>query len=124
MSHTPASQTSSSAREAAPEESTSHGQRGLVRTPRATQSAHVTSPTAVVVPLRGVSAIDAEGKPFWWPEADQALFQSLRNWLSPDVKLIERDLHINDPAFAQTCVETLLAMLRVVGPVTRERGNP
>src|SRR5581483_1945652 len=26
-------------------------------------------PTAVLVPLRGVSAIDAEGKPFWWPEA-------------------------------------------------------
>ena len=28
-------------------------------------------PTAVLVPLRGVSAIDAEGKPFWWPEADR-----------------------------------------------------
>jgi uncharacterized protein (UPF0261 family) len=31
-------------------------------------------PTTVMVPRRGVSAIDAEGKPFWWPEADQALF--------------------------------------------------
>src|SRR5204862_3738978 len=30
-------------------------------------------PTAVLLPLRGVSAIDAEGKPFWWPEADFAL---------------------------------------------------
>src|SRR5213078_5396459 len=58
-------------------------------------------PTALLVPLRGVSAIDREGQPFWWPEADRALFQSLRNWLSPEVKRIELDLHINDPEFAR-----------------------
>jgi uncharacterized protein (UPF0261 family) len=68
-------------------------------------------PTAVLVPLRGVSAIDRESQPFWWPEADQALFQSLRHWISPRVKLIELDLHINDAEFAQTAAETLLAML-------------
>lgn len=68
-------------------------------------------PTAVLVPLRGVSAIDAEGKPFWWPEADQALFQSLRLWMSPQVRLIELDLHINDPEFAATVARTLLEML-------------
>jgi uncharacterized protein (UPF0261 family) len=68
-------------------------------------------PTAVLVPLRGVSAIDKEGQPFWWPEADQALFQSLRNWLSPSVRLLELDLHINDPDFARLAAETLLAML-------------
>jgi uncharacterized protein (UPF0261 family) len=69
-------------------------------------------PTTVLVPLRGVSAIDAEGKPFWWPEADAALFQSLRNWISPHVRLIELDLHVNDPAFAQACATALLEMLR------------
>jgi uncharacterized protein (UPF0261 family) len=68
-------------------------------------------PTAVLVPLRGVSAIDAEGKPFWWPEADAALFQSLRNWMSPQVRLIELDLHINDPAFAEAAAGILLQML-------------
>jgi uncharacterized protein (UPF0261 family) len=68
-------------------------------------------PTAVLVPLRGVSAIDAEGKPFRWPEADAALFQSLRNWMSPRVKLIELDLHINDQAFAETAADALLQML-------------
>lgn len=70
-------------------------------------------PTAVLVPLRGVSAIDRAGQPFWWPEADQALFQSLRNWISPQVKLIELDLHINDPAFADAAVETLRKMINV-----------
>jgi uncharacterized protein (UPF0261 family) len=69
-------------------------------------------PTVLLVPLRGVSAIDKEGQPFWWPEADAALFQSLRNWRAPQVELIELDLHINDPAFAQTAVHTLLRLLR------------
>jgi uncharacterized protein (UPF0261 family) len=67
--------------------------------------------TAVLVPLRGVSAIDREGQPFWWPEADAALFQSLRNWMSPHVRMIELDLHINDPEFAAAAAHTLLDML-------------
>ncbi|MDY3563523.1 Tm-1-like ATP-binding domain-containing protein [Gemmata sp. JC673] len=70
------------------------------------------SPTCVMVPLRGVSAIDAEGMPFWWPEADEALFQSLRNWIAPYVELTELDLHINDPAFAESCAQKLLDMLK------------
>jgi uncharacterized protein (UPF0261 family) len=69
-------------------------------------------PTAVLVPLRGVSAIDREGQPFWWPEADQALVQSLRNWLSPHVRLVELDLHINDPAFAQAAARLLFDLVR------------
>jgi uncharacterized protein (UPF0261 family) len=68
-------------------------------------------PTAVLVPLRGVSAIDREGQPFWWPEADAALFQSLRQWMSPHVELIEADLHVNDPAFADMATRTLLRLL-------------
>jgi uncharacterized protein (UPF0261 family) len=72
-------------------------------------------PAAVLVPSRGVSAIDKEGQPFWWPEADAALFQSLRNWLSPQVELIALDLHINDPAFAEAAAHILLRWLRQEG---------
>jgi uncharacterized protein (UPF0261 family) len=68
-------------------------------------------PTAILIPLRGVSAIDREGQPFWWPEANQALFQSVRNWLSPQVKLIELDAHINDPIVAETATKTLFGWL-------------
>lgn len=68
-------------------------------------------PTVVLIPRKGVSALDAEGQPFWWPEADAALFQSLRNWMSPHVRLIELDLHINDAAFAETAVRTLREMM-------------
>ncbi|MSQ94170.1 MAG: UPF0261 family protein [Gemmataceae bacterium] len=69
-------------------------------------------PTAILLPLKGVSAIDREGQPFWWPEADRAMFQSIRNWVGPQVKLIELDLHINDAEFARTAAETLLGFLK------------
>jgi uncharacterized protein (UPF0261 family) len=72
-------------------------------------------PTAVLVPLRGVSAIDREGQPFWWPQADQALFQSLRNWMSPHVRLVELDLHINDPAFAEAAARIMLDLMEGKG---------
>ncbi|MDB5310636.1 MAG: hypothetical protein JWO38_4838 [Gemmataceae bacterium] len=68
-------------------------------------------PTAVLLPLRGVSAIDAEGKPFWWPEADRALFESIRDDIRPSVELIEIERHINDPAFAEACAMKLLALM-------------
>lgn len=69
-------------------------------------------PTCVMIPLKGVSAIDAEGKPFWWPEADAALFQSLRHWIAPNVEVVELDNHINDPTFATACAHKLLEMLK------------
>ncbi|MCX7826983.1 MAG: Tm-1-like ATP-binding domain-containing protein, partial [Verrucomicrobiae bacterium] len=69
-------------------------------------------PTAMFLPLRGVSAIDREGQPFHLPAADAALFDALRRSLKPPVELIELDLHINDPAFAAAMAEKLLAMMR------------
>ncbi len=77
----------------------------------AEKTSAASGPTCVLMPLKGVSAIDAEGKPFWWPEADAALFQSVRNWIAPNVELIELDRHINDPAFAEACANKLLALM-------------
>jgi uncharacterized protein (UPF0261 family) len=59
-----------------------------------------------LLPLRGVSAIDAEGQSFYDPAADNALFEAIRNnWRSaPNRKLIEIDAHINDAAFADAVV--------------------
>jgi uncharacterized protein (UPF0261 family) len=63
-------------------------------------------PTALLVPLRGVSMIDAEGAVFYDPVADGALFEALRAHLEPQVELIEVDAHINDPGFASALVDT------------------
>lgn len=81
----------------------------------AAKLARAAGPTVVIVP-RGVSALDAPGKPFWSPEADAALFQALRDGLKghAHVRLIESERHINDPEFADAAA---LALLAVMGPL-------
>lgn len=69
-------------------------------------------PVVVVFPLKGISALDAPGMPFHWPEANKALLESLRLWILPEIKVIELDYHINDAEFARACAEELLAMLK------------
>jgi uncharacterized protein (UPF0261 family) len=65
-------------------------------------------PVRFLLPLRGVSAIDAPGQPFHDPEADAALFSAIREgWKeAPNRRLVELDLHINDPAFAASLVDS------------------
>ena len=70
-------------------------------------------PVAVYLPLRGVSVISAEGKPFHWPEADRALFDTLKSRLRPDIPCREMDCHINDAPFAEAMAQHLLAMCGV-----------
>jgi len=89
-----------------PEESAELGRR------IARKLSAATGPTALFVPLRGVSMIDAEGQPFWDPDADAALFAELRSGLDgSDVELHELDLHVNDPEFATAMVEKLDAYM-------------
>jgi uncharacterized protein (UPF0261 family) len=59
-------------------------------------------------PLKGLSRFNCEGGVFWWPEADQALFDAIRKNLKPTIKVIEMNCHINDEAFAQAVVENFL----------------
>ena len=63
-------------------------------------------PVRFLLPLCGVSAIDAPGKPFHDPTAGAALFEAIRNgWTpAPSRQLIEIDAHINDAAFADAAV--------------------
>ncbi len=68
-------------------------------------------PVAIALPLRGTSSWNAEGQPFWWPEADRTLFESIRNWLAPSVEVLELDLHIDDPVFASFCAAKLLELM-------------
>ncbi|KMZ53544.1 Tm-1-like ATP-binding domain-containing protein [Dorea sp. D27] len=59
-----------------------------------------TGKTVVIIPLRGVSANDCEGKEFYSPEADRELFKTMRKNLKPQIEVIELDYHINAPEFA------------------------
>jgi len=66
-----------------------------------------TGPTALALPLGGVSMIDVEGEDFYDPETDAALFDSLRENLDPNVELIEMETDINDEEFAVTIAKKL-----------------
>jgi uncharacterized protein (UPF0261 family) len=78
----------------------------------ATKLNAATGPTALFLPLKGVSMIDADGMPFWSPEADAALFDAIRVTLDRTrVELVELDLHVNDEAFADAMTDRLQAML-------------
>lgn len=69
--------------------------------------------TALMLPLKGVSLIDAEGQPFYGPEEDAALFETLRNSVNRDiVEVIEMDTAINDTAFAEAAAQKLIDLMK------------
>jgi uncharacterized protein (UPF0261 family) len=68
-------------------------------------------PATVLIPLQGVSAIDKAGEPFYSPEALGAYCRALKATLSPSIKLVELDAHINDESFARAATDLLLDSL-------------
>lgn len=65
---------------------------------------------AILLPLKGVSAIDREGQPFEDPVARAALFDAIRQHRGP-VEIVELDHHINDREFAEAAARKLLALM-------------
>ena len=63
-------------------------------------------PVRFLLPAGGVSALDAPGQPFWYPEADEALFDTLEAEVQQTDQRQVRRLphHINDPEFADALV--------------------
>lgn len=68
-------------------------------------------PVRLLVPERGVSALDIEGGEFWDPEADAALFDALRSSVRDRNRLLFVPHHINDRAFATAAAETFLELM-------------
>jgi uncharacterized protein (UPF0261 family) len=71
-----------------------------------------TAPVSLVLPLKGISQVDAEGGIFYDPNADHALFNSIREHAGDHVQVVDANLHINDPEFAVLLVGTLLELMR------------
>jgi len=66
----------------------------------------ITSAVTLLIPEKGVSAIDADGQPFYDPAADATLFDELESRVKQtDSRRIKRlPLHINDAEFANALV--------------------
>ena len=69
------------------------------------------APTAVLVPMKGVSELDVEGGPFYDPDSVDAFAEGVERGLPPDspVSLSRLDQHINAPGFAEALVAAVAA---------------
>jgi uncharacterized protein (UPF0261 family) len=72
-------------------------------------------PVRLLLPLGGLSMIDAPGQPFHDPVADSVLFDALERLFVPSDshRLIRMPHHINDPAFAAAVAEHVRAVVMV-----------
>lgn len=70
------------------------------------------SPTVLMLPLKGVSAIDAVGQPFYGPEEDEALFKTLKENLDSRIPVIEMDNNVNDREFALAAAKKLIELMK------------
>ncbi|WP_135663163.1 Tm-1-like ATP-binding domain-containing protein [Halorhabdus rudnickae] len=72
-------------------------------------------PTAVYLPLDGVSMIDVAGEDFYDPDADEALFEAIRTTLDESIELVEMETDINDHAFAVAMAKQLDEYMQTAG---------
>lgn len=72
-------------------------------------------PVAIVIPLRGFSAVDKEGQHFYDPEADGAFAQVVKDTVRERVDIVEVGAHINHDEFAKKVVDTFDEMTKRVG---------
>ncbi|WP_406696688.1 Tm-1-like ATP-binding domain-containing protein [Singulisphaera sp. Ch08] len=70
-------------------------------------------PVVLLIPRRGLSALDAPGQPFHDPDADDALFSTLTRELAvhPQIRVESRDEHINDSSFATAAARAMAEQL-------------
>lgn len=88
----------------------------------ATAANAATGPVAMLWPLRGFSMLDSSGGDFWDPEADRACYAAVRARLNPSIRVIEVDVNINDPPFADLAADTLIELMSEAGISPRPLG--
>lgn len=82
---------------------------GRILAEKANQSEGAVS---IFLPLKGVSQLDSPGGEFWWPEANEALFEAIKTHAGQEIEVTELDANINDQAFADAVTSKLLTFLQ------------
>jgi uncharacterized protein (UPF0261 family) len=72
-------------------------------------------PWTFLVPLRGWSSLDREGRPIHDPAADAAFVARLRERLDRPERVRDVDLHLYTPEFARVAVDELARLFRGAG---------
>ncbi len=85
-------------------------ENALIGVDLATKVAASHGPATIMLPRRGVSALDASGQPFNDPESRQALFDAIRAHTGATT-VVELDYHINDAPFAEAVANELITLM-------------
>jgi uncharacterized protein (UPF0261 family) len=72
---------------------------------------HTRDEAVFMIPTAGYDSYAVEGGGFYDPEADQAFVDALKANLPGKFTLIERDTHIDDPAFATEAAQRLIRLI-------------
>ena len=64
-----------------------------------------------MIPTAGYDSYAVEGEGFYDPEADQAFVDALKADLPDNFTVLERDTHIDDPAFATEAAQRLICLI-------------
>lgn len=69
-------------------------------------------PTVVVIPNKGFSPGDRQGKALYAPETDTAFVEALKQNLKPSIRIVEVDAYINDELFAKQAVDLICDLMQ------------
>lgn len=72
---------------------------------------HTRDEAVFMIPKAGYDSYAVAGEGFYDPEADAAFVAALREGLPPNIRIVERDTHIEDPAFAEEAAHTLIGLI-------------
>jgi len=64
-----------------------------------------------LIPATGYDSYDVAGQDFYDPEADDAFVRELKAGLPPNIRLVERGTHIEDPVFAEEAARLLISLI-------------
>ena len=70
-------------------------------------------PTAVIIPLKGLTIIDPLDEKFVDREADGVLFETIKKNLKPEISVREVDCHINDEPFTEESVKMFCDLMNM-----------
>ncbi|MBW1779969.1 MAG: Tm-1-like ATP-binding domain-containing protein [Deltaproteobacteria bacterium] len=70
------------------------------------------SAVKILVPIKGWSEADGEGRPLYDPAAQDAFMKTLRHDLDPRAEIMASHHHINDPSFAELASRVMDQMIR------------
>jgi uncharacterized protein (UPF0261 family) len=73
---------------------------------------HTKGEAVFMVPLHGFDSYAVAGEGFFDPEADGAFIEEIKRLLPDNIRVVERELSIEDPAFAREAALTLVALIR------------